>query len=164
MPIVQIFDVREKLSLESLSDNRCGFVCGYIGFIEGLVKSFKIWINKIWKIKKTSNLLKYTYCLNFVHLAQLFDIVPIDNNGVKTESFQTLAIHLSLMLEGCGLGLTQTVNVKNHTQVIQVVMAGEMQRFPDGPFSGFTITNDSIGTISNNEALLKCEIRNKNIK
>lgn len=62
---------------------------------------------------------------------QLFDVVSINDNGVPAKGLETLLVDVHLVAEGSWLGLAKTVDVEDGTQVVQLVVAGEVDGFPD---------------------------------
>lgn len=49
------------------------------------------------------------------------------------------------MLQRGRLRLSQTIDIEDNTQIIQLVVTGKVKRFPDGTFSRFAIANNDIG-------------------
>mmetsp|Transcript_4592 Transcript_4592/g.5188 ORF Transcript_4592/g.5188 Transcript_4592/m.5188 type:complete len:280 (+) Transcript_4592:160-999(+) len=80
----------------------------------------------------------------FESIANLLQVMPINNNGMPSEGFTSLLIDVSSMFQTSGIGLSKTVNIKDTNQVIQGIDTGEVHGFPDGALGRFTITQDAI--------------------
>ena len=88
-----------------------------------------------------------------INLAELFHIVTINHNSMESKCFHPLLVDFHIMLQWSWFRLTQTVNIKDCTQIVQFVMTSKVQSFPDGTFSTFSITNQAIGS----KTILACK-------
>lgn len=94
---------------------------------------------------------------------QLLNIMSVNSNRVETESIETFAVNFDIVLKRSRLRLTQAIDVENDAQVVEFVVAGEVQRLPDGTFSRFTVTDDDISSRNGWEIVdktLKIKIKN----
>jgi len=52
------------------------------------------------------------------------------------------------MLKHGWVTLSKSVNIKHCDEIIQFVEASKGQCFPDGPFSTFTVSNQTVDTVT----------------
>lgn len=78
--------------------------------------------------------------------AQLLHIMSVDDNRVEAEGVQALAVSFHLMLERRRLRLPQAVHIEDDAQVVEFVVPGEVERFPDGSFGRFAIADENVSS------------------
>jgi len=78
------------------------------------------------------------------YLAKLLDVVAVDNDGVEAKSVEPFAVDLHVVLERCRFRLAQSVDVEDGAQVVQLVVAGKMQGFPNRALGAFTIADQAV--------------------
>ena len=83
----------------------------------------------------------------------LFNIVPINNNGIPSKSFKSLLVSLNIMLKCSWLTLPKPVDINNSNKVVQFVVASKGGCLPDTSLSSFTITSYAIGTVAGDSGL-----------
>lgn len=64
------------------------------------------------------------------------------------KSFSFFLVMFQVMLKHGGVTLSQTVDVKNGTQIVQFVLRCKVHSFPNWSFSWFCITNHTVHTIA----------------
>ena len=72
------------------------------------------------------------------------NIVPVDHFRGETFGFELLAIRLHVVLVHRGLALAERVDVRDHGQVVELVVAGEFGCFPDLSFGHFAVAEQDV--------------------
>lgn len=73
--------------------------------------------------------------------------MAIYNQGIPAKTFEARAVSIHVMLEGSGLWLTKTIDIKNGHQIVQLLDSCKAQSLPDATLSTFTITNETVGSV-----------------
>lgn len=77
------------------------------------------------------------------------NIVSINNVGLPSERGESLLIDLGVVSETGLLRLSESVDIDDADQVIEIVVRGEVGSLPDGSLSTFSISEDGpIGVIN----------------
>lgn len=80
-------------------------------------------------------------------LAQLFDVVAVDDDRVEAEALDAFAIRVHVVLQQSRLRLAQTVDIEDGAQIVQIVVRGEIQRLPDRAFGALAVADDAVGSV-----------------
>lgn len=70
--------------------------------------------------------------------------MSVDDDSVETESLQALFVELQVVTHLGGLGLSKTVGVEDEHQVIQVIVASEVDGLPDGAFCALSVADEAV--------------------
>lgn len=77
------------------------------------------------------------------------NIVSINNVGLPSERGESLLIDLGVVSETGLLRLSESVDIDDADQVIEIVVRGEVGSLPDGSLSTFSVSKDGpIGVIN----------------
>ena len=71
-------------------------------------------------------------------------IMTVDHFGRKTFGLELFAISLHIVLIHRGLALAERVDVRDYSQIVELVVAGEFRRFPDLSFGHFSIAEQDV--------------------
>lgn len=81
-------------------------------------------------------------------LDAVIDVVTVNDDGFPTESSESFSIWFETFISQGGVsGLSETVDIDNGGEVIELVVSSEVSSFPDGTFNGFTVSHHTVVSV-----------------
>lgn len=60
--------------------------------------------------------------------------MTIDDDRVEAESLEPFAVNFHVVLQRSWLALSEPIDVEDRAQIVEIVVRGEVKRFPDRTF------------------------------
>ena len=72
------------------------------------------------------------------------DVVAVDHFGGESLGLEFAAIDFHVVLIHGGLALAERVDVRDHGEIVELVVAGKFRRFPDLAFGHFAVAQQDV--------------------
>ena len=81
-------------------------------------------------------------------LAELEDVVTVHHDGVEAERLEPPPVGVHVVLQGRGVGLAEPVHVDDGAEVVELVVAREVERLPDVALHALPVPHETVSAVT----------------